>query len=404
MTTQKRKKAWSITVVVTLMLELCTVRLLGETTDGLGQLPKAEPTQDVQLPELPKLEAPPPQPPQQPDRANKNGAAKALAAVGAAMAMMSCMMLMKKAQEARQRGDNDMADLLMMQAMQQCAQGAKDMADAAKNDEGRKQLTQNDTPKMAQLSAPAFKAPTQSGSKESTPNLNTGTAASDDDDDDRGVIPPTSQVEVPEFKVPQQSPDGEQPITVPGNPAESVTTLSPIDQAKLRFDEGSKGGAATPVPGFIGPSTFSVASTRVLTPEELKRLAEQAKEKETKTGKKSGSGGRAEEASFSGSSAGDSGSSSKSSDPFEGMLSQLLGGPTLPGEGQAGNGSDVLIIDRSNQDPSKPALNIFQYASYRYQVLTHEETKISPKIATQNSPATQSRTRPLTIAREGSAH
>ena len=322
------------------------------------------------LPPPPAVTPAQPAPQQQQDRKQGQGAAAAMAAAAAAMAMMSCMQMMN---EARKMPPGPEKRMMMMMAQQQCAQAAQNAANAAQNKEGQKQLSQQDVPKQAELQAPQqLQAPkggeeknllAQSGNnteeeKLELPNI--------DDLLDR----PTASLD---DSLVSDPPVGETGATWDFDGA-SYSKLQPLEKANQKFDENANGGKPTPEgSGIAGNYNFS--SNGALSPDALKKLSaiEGASAGVAEGGGRRGLASSGE----GGETNGFDGGGEKSGEPsaFDQMLSQLMGG--APGEGGAfGAGAGHDFVNLPVDQKKKQQINIFQYASYRYQFATYNDGRV----------------------------
>lgn len=306
--------------------------------------------------------------PQQPqDRKKGNSAAKALAMAGAAMALASCAKLMKDAQDAKAAGNTETAAMLESMAMQQCAQGLKDMGAAQDNGDNANQLSQSDIPKMAQLTAQPL-ATSKSNPSEVTIAPPTG-----------GATPTTPNFEepspTPEAANPNDDPDavGTKPIA---GPEYSKTILSPIEQGELRFDDSAKAGGFAPATGNSFYSSQS--SPKVPTSDESKKALEKEAEERRKRAAADGEGDDGEGGGGSGSGSGSTTTKEGGENSFEAMMSQMFGAPPGAAGAAAGAAGDLAGFEaKAGEDGAKS--NIFQYASYRYQVAAYSDNRIKLK-------------------------
>ncbi len=302
----------------------------------------------------------PSQPPADADRKEDTSAAIAAAMVGSMVAGASCVMLQKQAADAKAAGQFDKAQMLTMMAMQQCAQMAQNMANAAKNDEGKKTISSADQPKWVDLPLnEAVKAPSQTASaKVSEPEQT----------EDQTVDPA-------QFKGLNEAAFQPPPKTDPA-PGGSlggdfalgagVRPLNPIDRASVQFDDTSKGeGTAPRTP--IGASSSFVGQTGGAGGKAFTDLPGAAKSpgtdfhgKPRKTASAGGAGG---------SSQAESGASpTGSSLDLAAMMAQIQGKP--PGEA-GGNGPEYVRLDSKKSDGT--AISIFDYASYRYRKVKKDQ-------------------------------
>jgi uncharacterized membrane protein YgcG len=292
---------------------------------------------------------------------------------GAAMAMLGCMDLMRQAQKEQ---DPTTKALLKNMAMQQCSQGMKDMADAAKNDNNADQLSQSDSPKMAQLQSSPFQDPGKDQTDKSTTQTPTTTASNDSPTPE-----PTPETPAPTAKKPNPVDPSE--LSVAKNaPADLGTTdLKPTEPDKLKFDEAAKPGG-NPLgtgTGTLTPNTFISQGGKAPSADDFKKVADNsaaAREKRA-SGSEGGSaeGGSSDDNSYSGGGSKGSGSGEESS--IQTMFGQMFGA-AAPADAAAGisAGMQMASLGAPGATGDKPTSNIFQYATYRYRILAHQEERV----------------------------
>lgn len=329
----------------------------------------------VTPPAQPTVTAPQPPPPPE-DRANKNGAAKALAIAGAAMAMAGCAKLLADAKKAREAGDEQTAAMMENMAMQQCAQGLKDMGDALKNDDAKKQLTMNDTPKMSQLQAQPFPSSTSKAKETKAPSL-----------PEPSMEPEPTEEPFPEFVPPTAEVKPAPPKVATGNRVAAVetfvdetTTPGAIDSSKLKFDDTAKSApSAATAATNNAVANFVATNGRQPNADELKRLIEAANHREGSGGRKGGGGAGGEGTEGGGGSGGEGGDSKEKAggDPFEGMFGQLFGGGSQAGSpfpSFSNAGAEMVSLNKGGN--AKARLNIFQFTSRQYRDITYNQGKV----------------------------
>jgi len=327
---------------------------------------------------------PPQQPQQQPqDRKDGAGAAQALAIVGAAMAGLGCAELLRQA--AQTQDPSEKAQLRAM-AMQQCSQAAQSAANAAKNGEGKEQMSSNNSPTGSQLNNNNKTAETPKEQKNETPQLpnfaNNETAQTPETPSEVADTNNTEPVQPQTFdQAPATADSGYTPTQDYSASANSISTLQPIPKATVQYDEGNKSQTAadTKNPNAVSSSGFSNSG---LSAEALKKLAEQKaegeadKKKKKNNGTESGEGSSGDHGhdSASGGSGSGGGTASGSAEDqgFSAMLSSLLNPGAGAPAGLAAGGGGAFATGFGGEDGKNRAPNIFEYASYRYRKLSHE--------------------------------
>lgn len=341
------------------------------------------------LPPPPEIKQPDPAPQQQQsDRKEGQGAAAAMAAVGAAIAGASCMMMLN---EARKMPPGPEKRQTMMMAMQQCAQAAQSAANAAQNKEGSKSM-QNTPPAQASLATPAQ---IQQPKKEEEKNL-LATQSTDEEADPSDSVPLDTSIEDSNLTVPDLGLTKKDAVD-PGSPninapAESYTVLDPLEKANQTFDENAKGGQKSPEPGPVGTGTVSFASSGSGISDGLLKKINLAQEGLVPEGQARGTGkraniggGEAEGASGGGGSSSDKDGDSGSA--FDQMLASLMGGGA-PGGGEMSGSSGNHDFATMPEDPKKQQrINIFEYASYRYQYAAYNEGRVKLRPTQNRMPA-----------------
>lgn len=331
----------------------------------------ADPTADLlQAPSVVPAD-PPPQPQ---DRKNGSSAAQAAAIAAAAMQGVMCMMMMQQAKK-------DGSTMEMMMAMQECAQAAQSAANAAKNDDAKQGASDN-TPKQASLQMPKS-SPTPSPNSNDKNLLDSllgsPSPSPDSPDSGSGDLASNSEDARP---TPDCAPAEEHPQEPVGPEAAPPKPLPTIDKSKLGYDGGgtvandgsSSGGSAF---GALMGGGGRFDSAKTVSVEELAKGTGQAAG--PGTSETAGKQAKAENADGAYGSSGDSESGAKAGESnFDGLLSQIMGGP--PGEAgpQMGANADVVILPtkKNSGNSGKAAPNIFEYANWRYKKAAHEEGRI----------------------------
>lgn len=361
----------------TLIALLCfSFSLSLHAADDDGTTVKAPPPPTVSEPTAPKPM----------DRQKSSAAAKAMALGGAAMSNVMCMMMMSQAMGEK---DSTNKALMMMAAQQACQQGAELAKSAMENDKGQKLASMEDIPKQSTFKATGMELPTAKSKEESLigniPRVTTDDEAPKSD----GTIPQLAAPDLTVFEKKSAEPTKtEAPVqdlaykgeNIPAKSFEAkdgITQLDPIKSAAVSFDDKAKAGA-TP----LGPQLSSLggalgaAATATTTTSSSSKTSEK-EEAVVSSGRGKARNVQSEEGSGSGGGGGESsgGGGSGDNSAFEAMLSQILGGPPEAG-GVGGGGAGEITSLPTQPDPSKPAPNIFEYATFRLQKLAFEAGRI----------------------------
>lgn len=314
----------------------------------------------------------PSQPPQQSDRKGGSGAAKAAAIAGAAMAGMSCIMMMN---EARKMPPGSEKNMTMMMAMQQCAQAAQSAANAAKNDEAQKAVSQADTPKMAGFTAP--KAPGESKTAEN-PALPTTEEKAAEEVAANTEIPLPGDIKEPVVPDPQVEGGFEGGDSGFAFKGVSISALKPIENSRVDVNESNKNDTPTITPPGMG-GTGIFGGGQPVTANTLKTLSGNTDSSVAASGK-NGPRGKGEEEALPSDGGGSSGSKEEGGNSaFDQLLSQMMGGaqPSDALSVGATASADLIALPRDKATGKGP--NIFEYASYRYRVATYDESRVALK-------------------------
>jgi len=321
--------------------------------------------------------APPPtitpmQIPQMMDRQKSSAMAVAMAAQAMAMSMIMCMEMMRQAQEEK---DKDKKAMLMMMAQQACQQAQEAAKNMKENDDGKKKLSQNDGPKMAQLGQVApFQAPKTK--KEENLLKNLPTATTDEESLNVGELPVPGQVTVPEVTIPGENKISEGETEPPlRSPDLDVSSPPAIDKQVIGYKEDSKGGGTTPVPSALGGGVTTAAAKGVSS-DDMKK-AEGVTSTELRKDNRNWTEDKDNHSATSGGETSEAGSKGTGGTDFEGLLNSLLGGGPGPegAPGIAGTSGDILLFSK-RKNPSEKGPNIFEYATYRFKNAAYKEGRI----------------------------
>jgi len=300
------------------------------------------------------------------DRAKDNKQAAATAAMGAAMAGMSCMMLMKQAQETQ---DPAMKNMLMTMAMQQCAQAAQNAAAGKQNKSNAKQLTQPPpTPPTQLASADDNSASVEQTAQPANPGPNFEESSFEEFEN------PLTADEKTDFGFLDDTTGNTNPFATAQGPA--ITTQSPINFAKLGFNE--KGDGLSKSPSGVSNGTFSGGAivSNAHKDDGLGAKAEKASDS-NEISRKIGNALESDSGGYSGS----SDSSSKSGTDMSSMMSSLFGGGDSMGL-LTSNGLEVMSLGGKTKDnKAAPSMNIFQFASMQYQVIAKSDNRLRATVA-----------------------
>jgi len=343
---------------------------------------------------LPKFEAPKltePTMPKPMDRAQGSKAAAAAAMAASSMQQANCGRMMA---EAMKEPDTTSKMMMMMMANQQCQQAQESMNSAMKNmQEGKKlSVSSEDIPKPGKLEMGKFEIPkgeTKEDSLMDSLSKYQVSPPSEDQkksDEEEALVKPLS-MDLAGLLGKKPSEKGEEPKdeslqSFKGTPEAPSTTLSPIAQKAISYDETPKGNVLdrTPSAGGFGfqnaPKTLAEANA---TQEKKTTSTESSISKKKERGITSeGASGSSSEGS-NGSSGGGGESSS-----LDSMLASLMG--TSPQNAETGfeGGQDVLIFNASQKEEKLP--NLFEYASFRFQKLAYEDGRVRSNLPKSSKP------------------
>ncbi len=331
---------------------------------GLGKLDSGSVESGFSMPQSPTfVPGAPPAPTQ--DRMKSQVAAKAMGMAAAAQQKIACFNMMNESMKEENKKNQG---LMMAMAQQMCAQADQSMASAMKNDEGIKQVSAADIPKMAEMKI----APVTLG-KDKIKEAEIPTITFNDEaTKGSGLVEfPTAAPAVaaakPEageqvFNKPSTTDDLKDPVT-------QFTQRSKLDAINRNPasvpSEGEKGIAGSqPGLGFGGggvaglPAKGGSGGNDAPTISDSESLASSRKRGGVITAGTGGEGGGAAEKSGSGF-------------DLSALMEQMMGGPAA---GEGGGGLEVITLN--TQAPEEKPPNLFEYASFRYHQLSTEKGAI----------------------------
>ncbi len=331
---------------------------------GLGQLESGSVEGGFSLPAPPTFVPGDPTPPPS-DRKAGQVMAKVMAMAAASQQKIACGKMMSEAMKSENKKDKA---LLMAMANQMCAQADQTMASAMKNDEGQKKLG-SDIPKMAELKIAPITLGKDKIKEAEVPKItfNDEAGKTGSETPDFPVVQPfkvpnlNSQV----FNKPSTSDDLKDPITDFTKPSQ-LQRLEPINLGTDKKEE-ARNGLSQSAPGqAFGGSAGSNSPAKgssenaLPTGSTAAAAADSARIRGGLATSESAGGGGSESTEKSGSSL-----------DLSSMMAQMMGGGQT---GEGGGGPEVVSINTKTAEDA--LLNLFEYASVRYQKLGNEKGSI----------------------------
>lgn len=312
------------------------------------------------------------------DLAKKSTAAAAAAKAGAAMQQVNCMQM--QAQAAAEQ-DPEAQYWKQMAAGMQCAQASQSQQSAEKNEENAKSLSGSDIPKAATFTAGSVSL-SGGNSNESTlaiPTIETTSKSSGSGSSEETAAATTEKpseeskaVAGNSTKTEEQKSGVEVPLDVP------KSALNPIQSGPVVFDDSAKAAAGTAGGQALMGSAGSSAGTT--TAKNDKTASSEAIASEIADIER----GIREINSAGGEGAGGDSDAPKSSGMLDALMAQL--NPEAPQMGGFGGGegaAQMVSLEKAAGKESK--VNIFEYATYRYQMAAGTDGRIQKAGAPKKS-------------------
>lgn len=304
------------------------------------------------------------------DLAKKSTAAAAAAKAGAAMQQVNCMQM--QAQAAAEQ-DPEAQYWKQMAAGMQCAQASQSQQSAEKNEENAKSLSGADIPKAATFTAGSVSLSGGNSNESSLaiPTIETASKSSSSSNTAEETTPPAAEKTAEEgkavagnsSKTEEQKSNVEVPLDVP------KSALNPIQNGPVVFDDSAKAaGGAVGGQAMMGNSGSSAGTT---TAKNDKTASSEAIASEIADIER----GIREINSTGGEGSGGDSDAPKSSGMLDALMAQL--NPEAPQMGGFGGGeapAQTVSLEKAAGKESK--VNIFEYATYRYQMAAGTDGRI----------------------------
>jgi hypothetical protein len=313
------------------------------------------------------------------DLAKKSTAAAAAAKAGAAMQQVNCMQM--QAQAAAEQ-DPEAQYWKQMAAGMQCAQASQSQQSAEKNEENAKSLSGSDIPKAATFTAgsvslsggnsnesslaiPTIETTSKSSSGSSSEETSAATAEKPSEES-KAVAGNSTKTE-------EQKSGVEVPIDVP------KSALNPIQTGPVVFDDSAKaaGGGAAGGQALMGNAGSGTGTT---TAKNDKTASSEAIASEIADIER----GIREINSAGGEGAGGDSDAPKSSGMLDALMAQLNPeAPQMGGFGGSEGAAQMVSLEKAAGKESK--VNIFEYATYRYQMAAGTDGRVQKAGAPKKS-------------------
>lgn len=328
----------------------------------------------------------PAQMPANSDRAQKSKAAAAAAQAGSALQQVNCL---KAQAEAQAEEDPDAKSWKQIAAGMQCQQAQQSQQSAKENEESAKALSAADVPKPASFTAGTVSI--TGGPSESQieiPTVNTSSKSGSGEEEAEATAEESKGIASKEATG-NSTPTQEQSATVEGELELPKSALNPIQSGSVVYDEkgsGSASGAGGAATGLTasnaGTGATNYKNDKNANTEQIAREIAQLERgiRAINGGGEEGGGGS-------------DGDAPKSSGMLEALMAQL--NPEMPQIGLAGGG-DMREVASLDGNATKPAsINIFEYATYRYQIASNTERVQTKRAAVKTKVAKAAATRTL---------
>jgi len=304
------------------------------------------------------------------DLAKKSTAAAAAAKAGAAIQQVNCMQM--QAQAAAEQ-DPEAQYWKQMAASMQCAQASQSQQSAEKNEENAKSLSGADIPKAATFTAGSVSLSGGNSNESSLaiPTIETASKSSGSGNSAEETIAPTAEksaeagkaVAGNSTKTEEQKSGVEVPLDVP------KSALNPIQNGPVVFDDSAKpaGGEVAGGQAMIGNSGNSAGTTTAKNDKSANSEAIATEIADIERGIRAinGAGGEG---------AGGDSDAPKSSGMLDALMAQL--NPEAPQMGGFGGEAPSQTVSLEKAAGKEAKVNIFEYATYRYQMAAGADSRI----------------------------
>jgi hypothetical protein len=318
------------------------------------------------------------------DRAQKSKAAAAAAKAGSALQQVNCM---KMQADAASEKDPDAQYWKQIAASMQCQQAQQSQQSAEENEEQSKALSSADVPKPASFKAGAVSisgSPSESNIEIPEVQTPTRSAGTSNNGDSEETNESSASRSVAEQKPATGTSDGiKETNSAPTVPTDLPKTgLAPIQSGSVTFKEDAQtgqalgGNSAGLINGTGGAGSASLVKEDKASAKSDEINADIA---QIERGIRAINGG-----SESGSGS-DSSDAPKSSGILDALMAQL-NPETLP-MGFGGAAMEEIAATESGDTTAR--INIFEYATYRYQLAVNTQNRIDVKRTKMQTPAVQ---------------